>query len=180
MANAKPQITNGLISVFTGAGKGKTTAALGLTFRALGHGQRVFFIQFIKGKWKTGEANLAKQFPEQLDFYTMGTGFTWKSDNLERDRLAARQAWEMAVNAINEKQYDMIVLDELTYLIHYGMIDEDEIMAVLTKKPDKLHLVVTGRYASAGLLAAADLITEMKAVRHPYASGVSAQKGFEY
>jgi len=169
-----------LLSVFTGDGKGKTTAALGLTFRELGHGNRVCFIQFIKGAWKSGEAKLSSNFKELLDFHVMGRGFTWKSDNLDKDREAAREAWEFAVRMINENTYDLIVLDELTYLIHYNMITEEEILGVLSRKPETLHLVVTGRYASAGLLQAADLITEMRAIKHPYTLGIKAQKGFDY
>lgn len=173
-------MTKGLLSIFTGNGKGKTTAALGLTFRALGHGQRVCFIQFIKGKWKTGEAELAGNFPDLLDFHTMGGGFTWNSDNPENDRRLAAEAWAFAVDAIKGNLYDLIVLDELTYLIHYNMIEEDEILTTISQKPPSLHLVITGRYASAGLLDAADLVTEMQVVKHPYASGVRAQRGFEY
>jgi cob(I)alamin adenosyltransferase len=173
-------MTKGLLSVFTGDGKGKTTAALGLTFRALGHGKRVCFIQFIKGAWTSGEAKLSSNFHELLDFHIMGRGFTWKSDDIEKDREAAREAWEFAVRMINENSYALIVLDELTYLIRYNMIAEDEILDCLARKPEGLHLVITGRYASPGLLQAADLITEMKAVKHPYASGIKAQKGFDY
>jgi cob(I)alamin adenosyltransferase len=173
-------MTKGLLTVYTGNGKGKTTAALGLVFRALGHGQKVCFIQFIKGAWKTGEANLSSQFGALLDFHVMGRGFTWKSDDREQDRVLAREAWDFAVKMIRQNTYDLIVLDELTYLMHYAMIAEDEILAVLTGRPQMLHIVVTGRYASEGLLAAADLVTEMQVVKHPYASGIKAQKGFEY
>jgi cob(I)alamin adenosyltransferase len=173
-------MTKGLLSVFTGDGKGKTTAALGLTFRALGHGKRVCFIQFIKGGWKSGEANLAHNFPGLLDFHVMGKGFTWKSDNQEKNREAAEEAWEFAVRMIHENTYDMIVLDELTYLIRYAMIPEEDILDILSRKPASLHIVITGRHASPGLLKAADLVTEMRAVRHPFSSGVKAQKGFEY
>jgi cob(I)alamin adenosyltransferase len=173
-------MTKGLLSVFTGDGKGKTTAALGLTFRALGHGKKVCFIQFIKGGWTSGEAKLADNFPDLLDFHVMGRGFTWKSEDLEKDRQAAREAWEFATRMINESTYDMIVLDELTYLIRYAMISEEEILGVVSRKPEALHVVITGRHASPGLLQAADLVTEMKAVKHPFASGIKAQKGFEY
>jgi cob(I)alamin adenosyltransferase len=180
MGQGRLSMTKGLFSVFTGDGKGKTTAALGLTFRALGHGKRVCFIQFIKGAWKSGEAMLSSNLQELLDFHVMGRGFTWKSEDIEKDREAAREAWEFAVRMINENSYDLIVLDELTYLIRYNMITEDEVLSSLLRKPESLHLVITGRYASNGLLEAADLITEMKAVKHPYASGIKAQKGFDY
>jgi cob(I)alamin adenosyltransferase len=180
MPSEQPVTTKGLISVFTGNGKGKTTAALGLVFRALGHGKRVCFIQFIKGKWKTGESLLADTFSEKLDFHTMGRGFTRDSTDPEKDRQLAREAWDFAVHAIVGNQYDMIVLDELTYLIRYNMVEENQILSVLSKKPAEMHLVITGRYASEGLLNNADLITEMTAVKHPYTSGLPAQKGFEY
>ncbi len=176
----EPVTTKGLISVFTGNGKGKTTAALGLVFRALGHGKRVCFIQFIKGKWKTGESMFADTFPEKLDFHTMGRGFTRNSSNPEKDLQLARKAWEFAVQSIVGNQYDMIVLDELTYLIRYNMVDENEILSVLSEKPKDMHIVITGRYASDSLVNNADLVTEMKAVKHPYDSGIPAQKGFEY
>ncbi len=173
-------MTKGLLSVFTGDGKGKTTAALGVTFRALGHGQKVCFIQFIKGRWQSGEAVWSERFPGLLDFHVMGRGFTWKSEDMEKDRQAAREAWDFAVRMINGNTWDVIVLDELTYLIHYAMIPEEEILEVFSRKSASLHLIITGRYASEGLLQAADLVTEMKAVKHPFTSGIKAQKGFDY
>ncbi len=173
-------MTKGLLSVFTGDGKGKTTAALGVTFRALGHGQKVCFIQFIKGRWQSGEAIWSERFPGLLGFHVMGRGFTWKSEDMEKDRQAAREAWDFAVGMINGNTWDVIVLDELTYLIHYAMIPEEEILEVFSGKPASLHLIITGRYASEGLLQAADLVTEMRAVRHPFTSGIKAQKGFDY
>ena len=180
MERGRLGMSKGLLAVFTGDGKGKTTAALGLTFRALGHGHRVCFIQFIKGGWKSGEANLSDTFPGLLDFHVMGRGFTWRSTDLEKDKAAAREAWAFAVRMIKNSDYNMIVLDELTYLIHYGMIPEEEILEVISNKPDSLHVVITGRHAPDGLLQVADLITEMRAVKHPFSSGVKAQKGFEY
>jgi cob(I)alamin adenosyltransferase len=173
-------MTKGLLAVFTGDGKGKTTAALGLSLRALGHGQKVCFIQFLKGAWKSGEAKFSASFPELLDFHVLGRGFTWKSDDLDRDRQVARDAWTFAVSKINEKIYDLIVLDELTYLIHYNMIPKEEILDILARKPATLHLIITGRYAPDILTQMADLVTEMKAVKHPYTSGIKAQKGFDY
>ncbi len=172
--------TKGLIAVFTGNGKGKTTSSLGLAFRALGHGHKVCVIQFIKGSWKYGELEAAKCFSDLLDFHVMGRGFTWKSDDLEEDKKLARDAWEFAKTVIAENKYAMVILDELTYLPHYKMIDEEEILSVLKKKPAELHVVITGRYASDKLIAIADLVTEMKDVKHPYQNGVKAQKGFEF
>jgi cob(I)alamin adenosyltransferase len=176
MANAK----KGLLMVFTGNGKGKTTAALGLTFRALGHGQRVCFIQFIKGSWQYGELDTAKHFPDQLDFHVMGRGFTWKSDNLEKDIAVARNGWEYAKKILAENQHHLVVLDELTYLITYNMIQEQEILDVLTARDPAQHVVITGRGAGKGLINAADLVTEMQAIKHPFTQGIKAQKGIEF
>jgi len=166
--------------VFTGNGKGKTTSALGLTFRALGHGKRVCFIQFIKGAWKYGELEAAKRYGDLLDFHVMGRGFTWKSDNLDKDIAMAREAWQFAGDSITRGSYDLVVLDELTYLITYEMIDEQEMIDTLNSRPPGLHVVVTGRGAGDKLVAAADLVTEMKEIKHPYKQGVKAQKGIEF
>jgi len=170
----------GLLMVFTGNGKGKTTSALGLTFRALGHGQKVCFIQFIKGSWKYGELESAKRFPDLLDFHVMGRGFTWKSDDLEKDIAVAREGWEFAKKIIAEHRHQLVVLDELTYLATYKMIDEQEIVDVLTGRDPSLHIVVTGRGAGEKLCRAADLITEMRDIKHPYKQGIKAQKGIEF
>jgi len=180
MAHERQFKTKGLVAVFTGNGKGKTTSSLGLAFRALGHGQKVCIIQFIKGSWKYGELEAAKHFSELLDFHVMGRGFTWKSDDLEKDKAVAREAWNFAKKVIADNEYAMVILDELTYLPHYKIIDEQEILAVLENKPEEQHVVVTGRYASDELIALADLVTEMKEVKHPYKKGIKAQKGFEF
>ncbi len=180
MGQEKQQKTKGLVAVFTGNGKGKTTAALGLAFRALGHEHRVCIIQFIKGSWKYGEMETAKKFTPLLDFHVMGRGFTWKSDDLEKDKKVALEAWEFAKKVIEENQYSMVILDELTYLPHYKMIEEQEILSVLKNKPKEQHVVITGRYASDDLIELADLVTEMTEIKHPYNTGVKAQKGFEF
>lgn len=180
MAQGKEKKTKGLVALFTGNGKGKTTASLGLAFRALGHGQRVCIIQFIKGSWKYGEMEAAKKFAPLLDFHVMGRGFTWQSDDLDKDKAVALEAWEFAKRVIEENRYSLVILDELTYLPHYGMLDEKEILSVLKKKAKELHVVITGRYASPALIEAADLVTEMTEVKHPYNSGIQAQKGFEF
>ena len=180
MEHEKPSKTKGLVAVFTGNGKGKTTSSLGLAFRALGHGKKVCIIQFIKGSWKYGELEAAKRFSDLFDFHVMGRGFTWKSDDLEKDKEVAREAWAFARQVIKEDRYAMVILDELTYLPHYKIIDEQEILSVLQDKPQDLHVVITGRYASEELIELADLVTEMKEVKHPYAQGIKAQKGFEF
>ncbi|RUM41034.1 MAG: cob(I)yrinic acid a,c-diamide adenosyltransferase [Desulfobulbus sp.] len=170
----------GLLMVFTGNGKGKTTAALGLTFRALGHGHRVCFIQFIKGSWKYGELETAKKFSGQLDFHVMGRGFTWKSDDIDKDIAVARDGWEFAKKIIAENRHHLVVLDELTYLVTYKMIEVTEILEVLSARDKRQHIVITGRDADGKLVEAADLVTEMREIKHPYASGIKAQKGIEF
>ncbi len=170
----------GLLAVFTGDGKGKTTAALGLAFRALGHGHRVCIIQFIKGKVKTGEAEAAKKHFPNLEFHVLGRGLTWKSDNINKDIETAQKAWEFAQSIIHENRHHMVILDELTYLLRYNMITESEVIEVMMNRPETMHVVITGRAAPPGIVEKADLVTEMKPVKHPYASGVKAQKGFEF
>ena len=166
--------------VYTGKGKGKTTAALGLIFRALGHGLKVCMIQFIKGTWKYGELNASKRFEELLDFHVLGRGFTWKSKDIEKDIQVAREAWVFAKEIINSGKYQLVVLDELTYLMKYKMVAEDEVVDFLKDHPEDLHVVVTGRDAPESLIDIADLVTEMKEIKHPYHAGIKAQEGIEY
>ena len=171
--------TRGLILINTGNGKGKTTAAIGTAFRALGHGMRVGMIQFIKGKWKTGERKLGEQTPN-LTWLTMGHGFTWESLDLDRDREAARAAWNIASAWLLDESYDLVVFDEITYVINYHFIPLDEVLSALQARRPDLHVILTGRDAPAELSAIADVVTEMQAVKHPYRDGVSAQKGIEF
>ncbi len=173
-------MNKGLLIVNTGNGKGKTTAALGLAMRALGHGLKVCIIQFIKGSWKYGELDAATRFEELLDVHVMGKGFTWKSQDLEADKKLAQEAWEFAKRILALGKYQMVVLDELTYLIKFHFIPEDEIVDVLTTRRDDMHVVVTGRDASPALLEAADLVTEMIARKHPFKDGIKAQRGIEF
>jgi cob(I)alamin adenosyltransferase len=169
-----------LLMIHTGKGKGKTTAALGLAFRALGHGFNVAVIQFIKGRWRCGELETAARFSDRIDFNVMGRGFTWKSDDLEKDAALAREAWETAKVKIASGRYRLVILDEMTYLFKYGMLDEAEVVSFLAQRPDTVHVLITGRDAPEKLVAAADMVTEMKAVKHHYSAGISAQKGIEY
>lgn len=169
-----------MLLVFTGDGKGKTTAALGLAFRAIGHDFPVCMIQFIKGSWKYGEIETAKHFDSLMELHVMGKGFTWKSENLDEDIRAAREAWDFAAKTIREARHRLIILDELTYLVAYEMIDESEILDVLTSRPKGMHIAVTGRNASPGLIEAADVVTEMKSIKHAYDNGVKAQRGIEF
>ncbi len=169
-----------LLIVNTGHGKGKTTAALGQVFRALGHGFNVCVLQFLKGSWKYGELEAAKRFSDLMEIHALGKGFTWKSENIEEDIELARNAWDFAKQVIFSKKFKMVVLDELTYLIKYGMVPEEDILNCLKNRPSGVHIVVTGRDASTGLIELADLVTEMNDIKHPFHSGVKAQRGIEF
>ncbi len=172
--------SNGLLMLFTGNGKGKTTSALGLAFRAIGHGFPVCMIQFIKGSWKYGELEAAKHFAPLMEVHVMGRGFTWKSADLTKDVAAAREAWDFARKIIREGKHRIVILDELTYPVSYDMIDEKEVIETISSRPENMHVIITGRGASEKLVDAADLVTEMLDVKHPYENGISAQKGVEF
>ncbi|GEM_PF-193746 len=165
--------------VYTGQGKGKTTAALGVVFRALGRGLRVAVVQFIKGKWKTGERLFAETIPG-LTFLVMGQGFTWESDDISRDRNAAASAWATAKQLIAKGEHTIVVLDEITYAINYGFIDLDDVLQAFNDRPTHVHVIVTGRNAPEQLCAMADLVTNMEAVKHPFQQGIKAQPGIDY
>jgi cob(I)alamin adenosyltransferase len=176
---AKATREKGLIIVHIGAGKGKTTAALGLAFRALGQGLKVGVVQFIKGAIPTGEAVLAARLPG-LEMHTMGDGFTWNTQDREQDTASARRAWERAVALLRDPSFGMVILDELNVVLKHGYLPLDEVLGELRGKRDMLHVVITGRNARDELIDLADLVTEMKLVKHPYRSGIKAQKGVEY
>lgn len=172
--------TQGLVIINTGHGKGKSTAAFGQALRAAGQGLRVCIIQFIKGQAKTGEAlAFTTAFPGQVELHLAGTGFTWQQD-METVKEAALAGWQLAREKIASDAYDLMVLDELTYLIGLGLIPEDEVIALFRARPKRLHLVITGRDASQGLIEYADLVTEMRAIKHPFQKGIKAQKGIEF
>ena len=169
----------GQLVVYTGHGKGKTTAALGVVFRALGRGLPCAVVQFIKGKWTTGERLHAETLPE-LEFHVMGRGFSWLSDDLSRDRRAAEEAWEKARALVREGRHAIVVLDELTYCLHYGFIALEDVLETLRARPPAMHVIVTGRNAPEALLEEADLVTEMRAHKHPFERGLRAQIGLDY
>ena len=170
----------GLLIVNTGDGKGKTTAALGIALRALGHGLPVCVIQFMKGTWKYGELFSMKRFQDLLDFHVMGNGFSWSSENLDGHKKAAQEAWAFAKESLANEKYRVMVLDELTYCVQYGFISEPEVVKVLSRRRKDLHVVVTGRYAPRALIDAADLVTEMREIKHPFRNGIKGQKGIEF
>lgn len=170
----------GLIIVHTGKGKGKTTAALGMVMRAVGHGMRVGMVQFVKGAMTTGEAAVLARFPE-VDFHAMGEGFTWNTQDRSRDIATARGAWEEVKRMIADPSYDLIVADELNIVLRYDYLPVDEVLEVLSTKGAMTHVVITGRNAPDPLIEAADLVTDMTQVKHPFREqGVKAQKGIEF
>lgn len=170
----------GLIIVHTGKGKGKTTAALGMVMRAVGHGMRVGMVQFVKGAMTTGEAAVLARFPE-VDFHAMGEGFTWNTQDRSRDIATARGAWEEVKRMIADPSYDLIVADELNIVLRYDYLPVDEVLEVLSTKGAMTHVVITGRNAPDALIEAADLVTDMTQVKHPFREqGVKAQKGIEF
>jgi cob(I)alamin adenosyltransferase len=170
----------GLVIVHTGTGKGKSTAAFGLVLRCLGHGMRVGIVQFVKGAWATGERTVLARFPELVTMRAMGEGFTWETQDRARDIAAARAAWEAAKAMIADPAYRLILLDELNIVLRYDYLPVEEVVAALKGKPRDLHLVVTGRNAKPELIEIADLVTEMKLVKHPFRAGVKAQAGIEF
>lgn len=169
----------GQILVYTGHGKGKTTAALGLAFRALGRGHKVGVVQFIKGKWMTGERQQAAR-TDGLDFYVMGEGFTWESEDLTRDQKAAEKAWEKSKEMISGGAHQVVILDEITYAIHYNWLSLDDILQALASRPKGTSVVLTGRHAPQALMDAADCVTEMNKVKHPFDQGKTALVGVDF
>ena len=170
----------GLIIVNTGDGKGKTTAALGTAFRALGYDYKVCMIQFIKGSWNYGELDAAKKFSDNFELIPMGEGFTWNTKDKERDTMVAQRTWELCKEKILSGKYKIVVLDEINIALRYNYLDVHDVMNFLKKKPQDLHIILTGRNAPPEIIEIADLVTEMKEIKHPFKSGVKAQKGIEY
>ena len=177
---ATKTIEKGLVIVHTGKGKGKSTAAMGLAVRAIGNGMKVGMVQFVKGKWETGERKVLEHFPDLCVMKAMGEGFSWETQDRARDIEAARQAWEAAKEMINDPSYKVIILDELNIVLRYENLPLDEVIATLQAKPEMLHVVVTGRNAKDELIDIADLVTDMTQIKHPFRSGVKAQVGIEF
>jgi len=170
----------GLLIVHTGKGKGKSTAAFGLVLRCLGHGMRVGIVQFVKGAWSTGERIALERFGDLVTCRAMGEGFTWDTQDRARDIAAACRAWETAKLMIADPSYRLVLLDELNIVLRYDYLPIDQVVTVLKQKPRDLHIVVTGRNAKPELIEAADLVTEMTLVKHPFRAGVKAQQGIEF
>ena len=177
---ATKTIEKGLVIVHTGKGKGKSTAAMGLAVRAIGNGMKVGVVQFVKGVWETGERVVLDKFPELCVIKAMGEGFSWETQDRQRDIQAAENAWQMAKDMMDDESFDLIILDELNIPLRYDNLDIDAVVKTLRDKRERLHVVVTGRNAKEPLLEAADLVTEMTMVKHPFRAGVKAQKGIEF
>ena len=177
---ATKTIEKGLIIVHTGKGKGKSTAAMGLAMRAIGHGMKVGIVQFVKGVWETGERDVLDAFPDLVTIKAMGEGFTWETQDRTRDIEAAETAWATAKEMIADENYKMVILDELNIVLRYDYIPLDDVIETLKAKRLDLHVVVTGRNAKEDLIEIADLVTEMTMVKHPFRDGVKAQAGIEF
>lgn len=177
---ATKTIEKGLLIVHTGKGKGKSTAAMGLAVRSMGHGHKVGIVQFVKGVWETGERAILDKFPELVTIRAMGEGFSWETQDRKRDIKAAESAWQMAKDMINDPSYKMVILDELNIPLRYDNLEINDVVDFLKNKPEDLHVIVTGRNAKDEMLDAADLVTEMTMVKHPFRSGVKAQIGIEF
>jgi cob(I)alamin adenosyltransferase len=177
---SKTIAAKGLLMVNTGPGKGKSTAAFGLVLRALGHGWPVGVVQFVKGAWDTGEKHALERFDDLIRWHTMGEGFTWETQDRQRDIAAATRAWGKARELMDDPAIRLLVLDELNIALRYDYLPLDEVLAALTGRRGDLNIVVTGRNAKPELIAIADLVTEMGLVKHHFAAGVKAQVGIEF
>lgn len=174
------QQEKGLLIVHTGAGKGKTTAALGMALRCLGHGLKIAVVQFIKGAIDTAEERALKSFGDQVVFLRLGEGYTWDTQDKARDTQFAQQAWRTAAEFLTDPAYAMVILDEFNIVLQYGYVDLADVLPILSERPPMQHVVITGRGAHQQLMDEADLVTEMEQVKHPFRKGIKAQKGVEF
>jgi cob(I)alamin adenosyltransferase len=177
---AEKTIEKGLLIVHTGQGKGKSTAAFGLALRMLGRGHRIGVVQFIKGAWHSAERDALAVFGDRVSWHTMGEGFTWETQDLNRDIAAAERAWAKALELIADPSFGLVILDELNIALRYDYLDLAGVVAALRGRREGLHVVVTGRNAKPDMIEAADLVTEMTLVKHHFAAGVKAQPGIEF
>ena len=173
-------LDRGLVLVHTGDGKGKSSSAFGVTCRALGWGHQVGVVQFIKGTWKTGEREFFKRCPDQLTWETMGEGFTWDTQDRDRDIEAAKAAFDKACVMMTSGQFDLIVLDEINIALRYDYLDVDNVIAALNERSTRTSVILTGRDAKPALMEMADLVSEMKEIKHPFQSGIKAKQGIDF
>ena len=176
----KKVLKKGLVIVHTGGGKGKSTAAFGTALRAMGRGWNVAIVQFIKGKWKTGEGEFFKRFPDQCTILSLGDGFTWVTQNFEQDVKTAQKTWEKCCEVLKDPHYQLVIFDEINYVMKYNFLEVEEVILKLKNKPSLKHVILTGNDAPNPLIEIADLVTEMKCIKHPYTQGIKAQAGIEY
>ncbi len=174
------QQEKGLLIVYTGAGKGKTTAALGMALRCIGHGKNVAIVQFIKGAIDTAEERMLKSFGEAVTFLRMGEGYTWETQDRERDTKFAQEAWKTVCGFLRDPSYAMVILDEFNIALQQDYVDTAEVVTALRARPPMQHVVLTGRGAKDVLIEEADLVTEMKQIKHPFRKGIKAQPGVEF
>ncbi|RYV02306.1 cob(I)yrinic acid a,c-diamide adenosyltransferase [Shewanella sp. OPT22] len=172
------QEEKGILLVLTGNGKGKSTSGFGTVARAVGHGKRAAVVQFIKGTWECGERNLLEK--AGVDFYVMGTGFTWETQDKEKDIAAAAEAWESAEKLLADDTIDCVMLDELTYMVSYHYLDVDRVIQALNNRPTMQHVIITGRACHRKLIDLADTVSEVKPIKHAFEAGIKAQVGFDY
>jgi cob(I)alamin adenosyltransferase len=170
----------GVLVITCGNGKGKSSSAFGMAARALGHGMKVGVVQFIKGAIATGEENFFRRFPDEISFHVMGEGYTWETQNRERDVEKAQQAWQRAQVLLSDPAIGLVVLDELNIALKYKYIDVQQVIADLQARPEMQHVVITGRGAPPELIAVADTVTEMQPIKHAFANGIAAQQGVEW
>lgn len=176
---AEANIDKGLLVVLTGNGKGKSSSAFGMLARSVGHGLKCGVVQFIKGKWDCGEQKLFQDNP-LVDFYVMATGFTWETQDREEDIAAAKATWKHAAALLSNPAIDVVILDELTYMLTYGYLDKEMVLQALESRPPSQHVVVTGRNASKELIELADTVSEVGETKHAFYDGVKVQKGIDY
>ncbi|WP_265693104.1 cob(I)yrinic acid a,c-diamide adenosyltransferase [Providencia rustigianii] len=172
------QLERGIVIVYTGNGKGKTTAAFGTVCRAIGHGKKAAVVQFIKGNWDNGERNILE--PLGVPFHVMATGFTWETQNKQTDTQACLETWHNALQLLQDPQYDLVVLDELTYMVSYHYLPISDVINALTLRPENQSVIITGRACHRELLDFADTVTEMRPVKHAFDAGIKAQKGIDW
>ena len=177
---AKKHGEKALLIVHTGPGKGKSTAAFGMAIRCVGHGFKVGIVQFIKGAWDTAERRIMESLGDLVVFRAMGEGFTWETQDRERDVLAAQRAWDLAAEMLSDPSYRMVILDEINVALRYDYLPLDQVLTAVANRPEGQHVVMTGRNAQPALIEMADLVTEMTMVKHPFRDGIKAQPGVEF
>jgi cob(I)alamin adenosyltransferase len=176
---AKAQDEKGLILVLTGDGKGKSSSGFGMVARALGHGMKVAVVQFIKGSFSTGEEAFFRRFPEEVSYHVMGDGFTWETQNIEKDIASAQKAWEQVKSFLADDRFDMILLDELNIVLQMRYLDTQQVLSDIAERPYMQHLIITGRGAPQALIDVADTVSDINEIKHAYKAGIKAQHGIE-